>query len=95
MPVSVVAVLTRISISTICRSDIHSYLSHRPNPCPGILGHEIVGVVEQLGANITRDMRGEGVDRQSGYCRDWLNAERWRKNCFWPDVRAVVPVHIV
>lgn len=52
-------VLVRITMSTICRSDIHSYLGHRPNPCPGILGHEIVGVIEQRGENIVRDMRGD------------------------------------
>ena len=52
-------VLVRISMSTICRSDIHSYHGHRPNPCPGILGHEIIGVVEQLGEQIERDMRGD------------------------------------
>ena len=51
--------LVRITMATICRSDIHSYLGHRPNPCPGILGHEIVGVVEQLGEGIERDMRGD------------------------------------
>lgn len=51
-------VLVRISMSTICRSDIHSYLGHRPNPCPGILGHEIIGVVEQIGSAIESDMRG-------------------------------------
>ena len=51
-------VLVRITMSTICRSDIHSWQGHRPNPCPGILGHEIVGVIDQLGANITHDMRG-------------------------------------
>ena len=49
--------LVRITMSTICRSDIHSYQGHRPNPCPGILGHEIIGVIEQLGAGITHDMR--------------------------------------
>lgn len=49
----------RITMSTICRSDIHSYEGHRPNPCPGILGHEIIGVVEKLGGNITHDMRGD------------------------------------
>ena len=32
-------VLVRIRMSTICRSDIHSYQGHRPNPCPGVLGH--------------------------------------------------------
>ena len=52
-------VLVRITMSTICRSDIHSYQGHRPNPCPGILGHEIVGIIEQLGADRELDMRGD------------------------------------
>ncbi|MFQ5994908.1 MAG: zinc-binding dehydrogenase [Acidiferrobacterales bacterium] len=52
-------VLVRITMSTICRSDIHSYEGKRPNPCPGILGHEIIGVVEQIGDGIERDMRGD------------------------------------
>ena len=52
-------VLVRISMSTICRSDIHSWEGRRPNPCPGILGHEIIGVIDQLGEDIKRDMRGE------------------------------------
>ena len=51
--------LVRITMSTICRSDIHSYQGHRPNPAPGILGHEIVGVIDQLGANILHDMRAD------------------------------------
>jgi D-arabinose 1-dehydrogenase-like Zn-dependent alcohol dehydrogenase len=42
-------VLVRVSMSTICRSDIHSYEGRRPNPCPGILGHEIIGVIEEIG----------------------------------------------
>ena len=52
-------VLVQVVMSTICRSDIHSYHGHRPNPCPGILGHEIIGVIDQLGADIKRDMRGD------------------------------------
>jgi putative phosphonate catabolism associated alcohol dehydrogenase len=52
-------VLVRVTMSTICRSDIHSYHGLRPNPCPGILGHEIIGIIEQLGKNIVHDMRGE------------------------------------
>ena len=44
---------------TGCRSNIHSYLGHRPNLCPGILGHEIVGTIEQLGKNIRRDLCDE------------------------------------
>ncbi|MFQ5546506.1 MAG: zinc-binding dehydrogenase [Acidiferrobacterales bacterium] len=55
-------VLVRITMATICRSDIHSYEGRRPNPCPGILGHEIIGVVEQIGAGIEKDMRGDKLD---------------------------------
>ena len=52
-------VLVRITMSTICRSDIHSYHGNRPNPCPGILGHEIIGVIEQIGADIGVDLRNQ------------------------------------
>ena len=50
--------LVRVSMSTICRSDIHSYQGHRPSPCPGLLGHEIVGRVMALGEGLSHDMRG-------------------------------------
>jgi NADPH:quinone reductase-like Zn-dependent oxidoreductase len=52
-------VLVRVTMSTICRSDIHSYEGRRPNPCPGILGHEIIGVIEEIGEGIEKDMRGD------------------------------------
>ena len=52
-------VLVRVTMSTICRSDIHSYEGRRPNPCPGILGHEIIGIIEEIGEGIDRDMRGD------------------------------------
>ena len=55
-------VLVRISMSTICRSDIHSYRGHRPNPCPGILGHEIIGVIEQIGGNVGNDLCGAALE---------------------------------
>jgi len=46
-------------MSTICRSDIHSYEGRRPNPTPCILGHEIIGVIEERGSGVLRDLRGE------------------------------------
>jgi alcohol dehydrogenase len=52
-------VLARVTMSTICRSDIHSYEGRRPNPCPGVLGHEIIGVIEEIGEGIDTDMRGD------------------------------------
>ncbi len=51
--------LVKVSMSTICRSDIHSYHGHRPSPCPGLLGHEIVGRIVALGEGLTHDMRGD------------------------------------
>jgi len=54
-------VLVRIRMATICRSDIHSYQGHRPNPCPGVLGHEIIGNIVALGEEVTRDMRGDAL----------------------------------
>jgi len=53
--------LVRVSMSTICRSDIHSYQGHRPSPCPGLLGHEIVGRIAALGGALTHDMRGDSL----------------------------------
>ena len=58
-PVKSREVLVRVTMSTICRSDIHSYEGRRPNPRPGILGHEIIGVIEELGETIDKDMRGD------------------------------------
>ncbi len=51
-------ILVRVAMSTICRSDIHSYQGCRPSPCPGLLGHEIVGTIAELGAGVSRDIRG-------------------------------------
>lgn len=51
--------LVRITMSTICRSDIHSYHGDRPNPCPGILGHEIIGTLVAVGEQVATDLRGD------------------------------------
>jgi len=58
-PVKRGEVLVRVTMSTICRSDIHSYEGRRPNLCPGILGHEIIGRIEAIGDDIETDMRGD------------------------------------
>lgn len=69
-------VLVRITMSSICRSDIHSWQGHRPNPCPGLLGHEIIGIIEQLGTPGLRDLRG--VILSEGDRITWTEY-------FWPD----------
>lgn len=54
-------ILVKVRMSTICRSDIHSYQGQRPNPCPGVLGHEIIGTIVELGTNVNQDLRGDDL----------------------------------
>jgi L-iditol 2-dehydrogenase len=51
--------LARVRMSTICRSDIHSWRGHRPSPCPGLLGHEIIGTLVAMGPGVERDLRDQ------------------------------------
>lgn len=52
-------VLVKNRMATICRSDIHTWQGHRPGPCPGLLGHEIIGDIVALGEGVSQDMRGD------------------------------------
>lgn len=48
----------RVTMSTICGSDLHTTLGSRPAPVPIILGHEITGRVAALGEGVTADTMG-------------------------------------
>ena len=51
--------LVRVTCSTICGSDLHTVRGDRPSPVPSVLGHEVVGRVEELGpGRPARDLRG-------------------------------------
>lgn len=55
-------VLVRITASGICGSDIHIY--HGKNAAatyPRIIGHEIIGIVEEIGKNVTKVKVGDRV----------------------------------
>ncbi|MFC8952710.1 zinc-binding dehydrogenase [Streptomyces sp. NPDC057101] len=41
-------VLVRVELATICGSDVHTISGDRPTPLPTVLGHEAVGVVEDV-----------------------------------------------
>ena len=73
-------VLVRNTMSTICRSDIHSWEGRRPNPCPGILGHEIIGVP---------------TPRQSGIRPADRTGTRWRNNCCVSYIAGELPGELV
>jgi alcohol dehydrogenase len=55
-------VLVKNVYTTICGSDLHTYCGLRNEPCPTILGHEIVGQVESLHPLHTGfDLRGKSI----------------------------------
>lgn len=53
--------LVKISLSTVCGSDVHTWLGHRPFPTPCILGHEMVGVIIKKGEKLTHDFIGNSL----------------------------------
>ncbi len=71
-------VLVRVRTSAICGTDVHIYnwdeWSQRTIPVPMIVGHEYVGVVEQVGAEVGAFQPGDRVSGEGhitcGFCRN-------------------------
>ncbi len=71
-------VLIRIRKSAICGTDVHIYnwdeWSQRTIPVPMIVGHEYVGVVERVGAEVEAFTPGDRVSGEGhltcGFCRN-------------------------
>jgi alcohol dehydrogenase len=53
--------LVRVTLSAICGSDLHIYHGRTPVEPGAIMGHEFVGVVEEVGAGVTRVHPGQRV----------------------------------
>jgi Zn-dependent alcohol dehydrogenase len=54
-------VLVRLGASGVCRSDYNAIDGTTESPCPVVLGHEGAGVVEAVGAGVTRVAPGDHV----------------------------------
>jgi alcohol dehydrogenase len=52
--------LVRVSLCTVCGSDLHTFTGRRKERAPSVLGHEPVGVVEEVNGTL-RDVSGEPV----------------------------------
>jgi threonine 3-dehydrogenase len=71
-------VLIRVRTSAICGTDVHIYdwdeWSQRTIPVPMIVGHEYVGVVERVGAEVGAFQPGDRVSGEGhitcGFCRN-------------------------
>lgn len=67
--------IVRITLSSICSSDLHIKHGSVPRAVPGItVGHEMVGIVEQTGAEVTSVKPGDRVT---------VNVETFCGKCFF------------
>ena len=53
--------IIRVTATAICGSDLHIYNGFFPQPRPMILGHEFMGIVEDVGSDVKRLKRGDRV----------------------------------
>src|SRR5919107_2643507 len=53
--------IIRVTSTAICGSDLHIYNGMFPQPRPMVLGHEFMGIVEEVGKGITNLKRGDRV----------------------------------
>ena len=67
--------IVRVTLGSICTSDLHIKHGSVPRAVPGItVGHEMVGVVEQVGAGVTSVKPGDRVT---------VNVETFCGECFF------------
>lgn len=55
------AALVKVEMAGVCGTDVHLWKGQLPIPCPIILGHETVGVIERLGDGLETDWTGESL----------------------------------
>jgi threonine dehydrogenase-like Zn-dependent dehydrogenase len=74
-------VLVKVTLGAVCGSDLHILHGHTPMSAGTVLGHEFVGVVEDVGAEIQRFKPGDRVVSSfftaCGHCalcrKGWFN----------------------
>ena len=67
--------IVRVTLGSICTSDLHIKHGSVPRAVPGItVGHEMVGIVEQIGADVTTVKPGDRVT---------VNVETFCGECFF------------
>ncbi|MGB7067974.1 MAG: zinc-binding dehydrogenase [Pyrinomonadaceae bacterium] len=55
------AALVKIEMAGVCGTDVHLWKGQLPIPCPIILGHETVGIIEKLGNGLETDWTGRSL----------------------------------
>lgn len=80
--------IVRVTLASICTSDLHIKHGSVPRAVPGItVGHEMVGIVEETGADVTKVKPGDrvtvNVETFCGHC--FFCRQGFVNNCEDPD----------
>lgn len=86
--------LVRITASCICGSDLHPYRSMTSDNGPARMGHELIGIVEEVGAEVTTLKKGDLVvspfaisDNTCQFCRENLQTSCTHHHAaFWDGI---------
>ena len=54
-------IILKVTSTAICGSDLHMYSGGVPQPRPMVMGHEFMGVIEEVGKNVTNLRVGDRV----------------------------------
>ncbi|GEL76615.1 zinc-dependent alcohol dehydrogenase [Tenuibacillus multivorans] len=75
-------IIVRITSTAICGSDLHLYKGNFPLPKGYIIGHEPMGVVEEVGPEVTKVKKGDRVIipftvscGQCSYCEEGITSQ--------------------
>lgn len=91
-PVGENDILIEIKAASICHSDIHQEKGHwGKQQYPQVTGHEIAGVVTQIGRNVTKFKVGDraGVGCMVDGCTTCENEEQYQNNTL---LRYIFPI---
>lgn len=81
-------VIVRVTLSSICTSDLHIKHGSVPRAVPGItVGHEMVGIVEAVGTDVKTVRKGDRVTvNVETFCGDcYFCRNGWVNNCTDPN----------
>jgi len=83
-------IVIKITSTAICGSDLHLYQGSMPLPHGYIIGHEPMGIVEEVGPDVTKVKKGDRVIipfnvacGQCAYCKDDLTSQCDNSNPYY------------
>jgi len=87
-------VIVRVAAVGLCHSDLHFIEGDLPMPMPGVLGHEVSGVVDRVGSHVTALKPGDHVvgtlTAHCGHCQACAVGNQ--VNCSDPSVKHLAGV---